>query len=537
MGILGAHKGAPLRGNNILIRTGRPMCLPIVGEVTINKSTIIQNILQNKSMQNHGFGCAFAPSNIALCKYWGKRDTELNLPHNSSLSIALGGKGAFTRITPNTETKDIIYLNNELIAGDKKFSQKISAYLDLFRELTNTYYTIKTEINLPVAAGLASSACGYAALIQALNNLYYWQLSATELSILARLGSGSASRSLWKGFVKWSVGVRPDGMDSCGTPIECNWPELRIGLLIFDNKEKLISSREAMQRTVDTAVGYAAWPCAAAADLIKLEQAIAQKKISLLGITAENNALLMHDLMQQAKPPINYSLPETIAAREQIWELRAGGTEVYFTQDAGPNLKLLFLSADTEKIRAVFPKIEVIAPFNNPKQEEVILVDDDDRSIGTEEKWRAHKCGHLHRAFSVFILRYKNNTTEILLQQRNADKYHSAGLWSNTCCSHPRPDEDLISAAVRRLLEELGFTADLTIFDKFTYTTKVTNELIENEIDHLLIGFNPIDNPPINKHEVQAYKWMSLQDLRDDLHKNPENYTPWLLLALERIGR
>jgi diphosphomevalonate decarboxylase len=502
---------------------------------TLNKSTIIQNILKNKVMQSEDFGCAFAPSNIALCKYWGKRDMELNLPYNSSLSIALSGKGTFTRLTPNEKTSDIIYHNHQLIGADETFAQKITKYLDLFRPFTKTYYTIKTEINLPIAAGLASSACGYAALIQALNNLYHWELSLTELSILARLGSGSACRSLWKGFVLWSAGISTDGMDSYGQPIECNWPELRIGILILDNQKKPISSREAMRRTVETSPDYASWPGNAAIDLIELQQAIAEKNLSLLGATAENNALLMHKLMQQATPSINYSLPKTLQAREQLWQLRTTGIQVYFTQDAGPNLKLLFLGPDTEKIREIFPEIEVIAPFNDPKKEEVILVDANDKAIGIEEKWQAHQYDHLHRAFSVFILRRQNNTLELLLQQRNADKYHTPNLWSNTCCSHPRPDEDIVSAATRRLQEEMGFMTDLSLIDKFNYTAKLTNGLTENEIDYLLVGFNSIANPPINRQEVQNYKWMSLENLLNNLHQNPQNYTPWLLPALERI--
>jgi diphosphomevalonate decarboxylase len=136
----------------------------------MNKLDIIQLILKNKAMNARESGFAFAPVNIALCKYWGKRDAELNLPYNSSLSIALGSKGAFTRIAINEKNADIVYVNTELLDPNALFAKKLTAYLDLFRPLTKTYYTVDTTVDVPIAAGFASSACGYAALVLALNN-------------------------------------------------------------------------------------------------------------------------------------------------------------------------------------------------------------------------------------------------------------------------------------------------------------------------------------------------------------------------------
>lgn len=499
----------------------------------MNKSTIIQKILKDKAMNARASGSAFAPVNIALCKYWGKRNTELNLPQNSSLSIALSSKGAFTRIVTNNENNDLVYANDKLLEQNSSFVKKLTTYLDLFRSLTKTYYTIHTTVDVPIAAGLASSACGYAALILALDNLYNWRLDRTQLSILARLGSGSACRSLWKGFVKWSAGERNDGMDSCGEEIKCNWPELRIGLLLIEAREKPIPSRQAMQNTVATSSVYPLWLNEANKDIIKLEQAIANKDFVTLGKTAESNALLMHETMQKACPPINYSLPETLRACEKIKQLRQTGVEVYFTQDAGPNLKLLFLAPDTQKVFSQFPEIEILAPFTNSKQEEVILVDENDKAIGVEEKLSAHKNRNLHRAFSIFVFRRINGKVELLLQQRNQDKYHAGGLWSNTCCSHPRPDEDVVSAAKRRLQEEMGFAADLLPVGKFNYIAKFPNGLIENEVDHVLASFISTDNFSANPKEVQNHKWMALDDLKLDVATNPQNYTPWLAQALE----
>ncbi len=500
----------------------------------MNKFAVVEQILQNKPFTNpRDEGHAFAPINIALCKYWGKRDEELNLPMTSSLSISLGSKGAYIRVTINTKPKDEIYINGELILNTE-FVKSLQNFLDLFRP-AKTFYKTTITIDVPIAIGLASSACIYAALVQALNHLYRWQLNRTRLSILARLGSGSACRSLWKGFVEWRVGTSPDGMDSHGFPMGHVWPELRIGLHVINRNKKLISSREAMRRTVATAKLYPSWPTKTAKDLVTLKQAIRNQDFKLLAETAETNALTMHAIMRNAIPPIIYTLPETIQARKTIWELRNTGTPVYFTQDAGPNLKLLFLESETKTIREAFPELEIIAPFSNPENAQVILVDENDKAIDTKEKLIAHQQGHLHRAFSVFIMRKRDNSIEMLLQQRREDKYHSGNLWSNTCCSHPRPDEDIISAAQRRLQEEMNCFADLYRVGKFQYFAKFANGLIENELDHVLVGTTEKESFLVNRREVQDYKWMKLSVLLKDLQHNPDKYTPWLPKALQIV--
>ncbi|KPJ67650.1 MAG: dihydrofolate reductase [Coxiella sp. DG_40] len=500
----------------------------------MNKTDIVKQILQDKSFTDHrAEGHAFAPINIALCKYWGKRDEELNLPVTSSFSISLGSKGAYIRVTINTKPNDEIYINGDLILNTE-FAKSLQNFLDLFRP-AKTFYKITTTIDVPIAIGLASSACIYAALVQALNHLYKWQLNRTQLSILARLGSGSACRSLWKGFVEWRMGTNLDGIDSHGFPMGHIWPELRIGLHIINLNKKLISSREAMRRTVATAKLYTSWPTKTAKDLVTLKQAIRNRDFKLLAETAETNALTMHAIMRDAIPPIIYTLPETIQARKKIWELRNSGILVYFTQDAGPNLKLLFLKSETKTIREVFPELEIIAPFSNPENAQVILVDENDKAIGIEEKLVAHQHGHLHRAFSVFITRKKENSIEVLLQQRREDKYHSGNQWSNTCCSHPRPDEDIISAAQRRLQEEMNCFADLYLIGKFQYSIKFANGLIENELDHVLVGTTEKETFLVNRREVQNYKWIKLPTLQTDLQDNPNKYTPWLPKALQIV--
>jgi diphosphomevalonate decarboxylase len=154
-------------------------------------------------------------------------------------------------------------------------------------------------------------------------------------------------------------------MDSYGELISDQWPELRIGLLVLNESEKPISSRDAMQRTVTTSPLYTAWPNKVSRDLSALKQAINLKDFSLLGKTAESNAMTMHATMLSAWPTICYFLPETISAMHKIWRLRQDGLQIFFTQDAGPNLKLIFLDKDKKSVQEYFPEMEVIEPFGN----------------------------------------------------------------------------------------------------------------------------------------------------------------------------
>ncbi len=164
-------------------------------------------------------------------------------------------------------------------------------------------------------------------------------------------------------------------------------------------------------------------------------------------------------------------------------------------------------------------------------KEEVILVDENDIAIGSMEKLEAHQKGILHRAFSVFIF---NNNNELLLQRRALTKYHSAGLWTNTCCSHPQPNEDTLAAANRRLKEEMGMQTTLTHKTSFIYKTNFDNGLTEHEFDHVFIG-NTNTNPIINPEEVDSFKWISLEKLKANIKTHPELYTSWFKIAMEKV--
>lgn len=306
---------------------------------------------------------AFAPTNIALCKYWGKRNQELNLPVTSSLSISLGKKGASVALKCIDAMQDVVTLNGNAIAEEAAFYKRLVTYLDLFRLESTSRLAVTIQSNIPVAAGLASSACGFASLAIALNDLFAWQLTTTELSILARLGSGSASRSIWQGFVEWQVGEREDGMDSHGVALTDVWPGLCIGLLIVSDGEKSVSSREAMQRTVATSPLYSAWPQKVADDMFTLKRAIAHRDFIALGQAAESNAMTMHATMLSAWPPVSYAIPETVLAMQNVWRLRAQGLPLYFTQDAGPNIKLLFEKTNLDFVKSHFPHVDIIEPF------------------------------------------------------------------------------------------------------------------------------------------------------------------------------
>ncbi len=161
----------------------------------------------------------------------------------------------------------------------------------------------------------------------------------------------------------------------------------------------------------------------------------------------------------------------------------------------------------------------------------VVLVNQEDKEIGKMEKMEAHQKGLLHRAFSVFVF---NDQNELMIHQRALSKYHSAGLWTNTCCSHQKVGESSINAAHRRLIEEMGFDCKLEKAFEFTYRAELENGLIENEYDHVFIGkYNQLPN--INSDEVNDWKWISIENLNLELQSNPNLYTEWFKLSWKKV--
>ncbi len=164
-------------------------------------------------------------------------------------------------------------------------------------------------------------------------------------------------------------------------------------------------------------------------------------------------------------------------------------------------------------------------------EERIILVDSYDKETGTMEKLAAHFQGKLHRAFSVFIF---NGEGQLLLQKRAATKYHSGGLWSNTCCSHPKPGETMEQAVQRRLMEEMGFACPTTEIFCFTYRAKLDNGIVENEYDHILVG-KYTGQPKANPDEAEDWKWADIDDLKLDRQRYPEEYTYWFNQLLDDV--
>lgn len=323
----------------------------------ITKHQVISQLINFNNITQDSVS-AFAPSNIALIKYWGKRNVELNLPTTSSLSIDLGQYGAHTNISISEQNE--FFVNKNLMSASSPFSQRLAKFLQLFSQKSNYCFKVTTEVNLPIAAGLASSACGFAAITLALNKLFNWQLSKEKLSIIARLGSGSASRSLYSGFVKWHAGIRDDGFDCIAQKLPIQWPEFSTALLIVSPKQKKINSTKAMQHVTKTSPFYGIWPQQVIQDLQNIEQYLHDKNFTACGQLVEQNALAMHALNMAARPAIVYSTAETIKYIHKIWQLRHDGLEIYFSQDAGANLKLFFLAKDRKTVQEIFPESHII---------------------------------------------------------------------------------------------------------------------------------------------------------------------------------
>lgn len=306
---------------------------------------------------------AYAPSNIALSKYWGKRDAARNLPLNSSLSISLAEWGSHTTVRPSDDGQDEVSLNGETLPVTSKFVAKALKFADLFRGGKDIPLVIETRNTIPTAAGLASSASGFAALTRALCGSFGLGLNESEMSLIARIGSGSATRSFWHGFVRWDKGMAEDGSDSFAQPLAHHWPEFRIAIVPVDVGPKSHSSRDGMNHTVATSPLFATWPEQAERDCRAIEEAVAEQDFPTLGALAEANALAMHATMQAARPALSYLTSESWLILERLWKARQEGLHAYATMDAGANVKLLFLKESEADVRSLFPQAQVIDPF------------------------------------------------------------------------------------------------------------------------------------------------------------------------------
>ncbi|MHC5375135.1 diphosphomevalonate decarboxylase [Enterococcus sp. LJL120] len=316
-------------------------------------------------------GKARAHTNIALIKYWGKADQELIIPMNSSLSLTLDAFYSETQVTFSKEfTADSFYLNGAVQSAAE--NKKIIQFLNRARKLgkTTDFAKVESQNFVPTAAGLASSASGLAALAGACNEALDLQMTPTELSRFARKGSGSACRSIFGGFAEWQKGDSDE--TSFAVPIEAaGWEnELAMIFILINDQQKDVSSRDGMQRTVETSVFYDGWLKAVNEDIETAKKAIAQKDFKLLGETTEANGLKMHATTLGAQPPFTYWSPNSLVAMNRVRELRTAGFDCYFTMDAGPNVKILTkknqVPALIEELKQTFSPEQIISAAAGP---------------------------------------------------------------------------------------------------------------------------------------------------------------------------
>lgn len=319
---------------------------------------------------------AVAHPNIALIKYWGKRDERLILPVTDSLSMTLDVFPTTThvRLVPGAG-QDEVTLNGTPATGDA--GRRITAFLDLVRERAGSDLraVVDTHNTVPTGAGLASSASGFAALAMAAAAAYGLDLDATALSRLARRGSGSASRSLFGDFTVWHAGPDTDDpvaadLGSYAEPVPTADLDPALVIAVVNAGPKPVSSREAMRRTVDTSPLYRPWADSSRDDLTDMRAALTKGDLTAVGEIAERNALGMHATMLAARPAVRYLSPATVTVLDQVLQLRQEGIAAYATMDAGPNVKVLCPRADADRVadavRAAAPDSTVLVAGPGP---------------------------------------------------------------------------------------------------------------------------------------------------------------------------
>lgn len=295
-------------------------------------------------------------TNIALIKYWGKRDKDLFLPTNSSISMTLDRFYTQTHVCfDSNRQEDCIELDGQQLMGNDK--RKVERFLSLVRKETgiDDYAYVQSRNHVPIASGYASSASAFSALAgAALSAALEKPVDAIAfewISRIARQGSGSACRSVYGGFVEWQMGRRDDGRDSYAVPIlsKDEWPVAVVSVTV-NRKAKKVSSREGMERTMETSPFYGGWLATIHEDLTALRKAIDNRDFTLLGQVLEYNAMKMHATMLGANPPVVYWEGQTLDIMEQVRQMRHQGLEAYATTDAGPNVKIICQVRDVQAI-------------------------------------------------------------------------------------------------------------------------------------------------------------------------------------------
>ncbi len=300
---------------------------------------------------------ARANVNVALIKYWGKRDAALNLPATGSISLTLDGLWVEASCAFGAGSNDDCLIDGRpAVEPDRG---RLLRFVDLVRAEAGieAKAAVRTTSGVPNGVGLASSAAAFASLALATSRAAGLRLEAPALSALARRGSGSAARSIFGGFVEWHRGARPDGLDSIAEPLlaPSDW-DVRVVVAVVSSARKPVSSRDGMKRAAASPL-YPAWVDAAERDLTIARGAIAARDLEALGLVAEHSAFKMHAVGLAARPPLLYWLAATIECVHRVWALREEGTRGWVTIDAGPQVKVLCDPADAHRIAAALADV------------------------------------------------------------------------------------------------------------------------------------------------------------------------------------
>ena len=306
-------------------------------------------------------------ANIAIVKYWGKKDVAKMIPATSSISLTLNDMFTKTEMefindedieiavekemkSENCKDKysdmtDLFYLNGEL--QDSVHTEKISKVVDLFRENRNQKVKISTINNMPTAAGLSSSSSGLSAVIKACNELFGKNYTQSELAQISKFGSGSSSRSFFGPIAAWDKDT--------GEIYEVKTDlKLAMIVLVLNENKKEISSRNGMELCAKTSTYFDEWVKQSEIDFVNMKKYLAENDLEKVGILTEENALRMHKTTETANPPFSYFNEKTYEAMDFVKNLRNSGEKCYFTMDAGPNVKVLCLEEDLEKLAGIF---------------------------------------------------------------------------------------------------------------------------------------------------------------------------------------
>ena len=308
-------------------------------------------------------------ANIAIVKYWGKKDAKKMIPATSSISLTLNDMFTETemefisdediKISVEKEMKngdykdkfsnmtDLFYLNGEL--QDSVHTEKISKVVDLFRENRSQKVKISTTNNMPTAAGLSSSSSGLSAVIKACNELFGKNYTQSELAQISKFGSGSSSRSFFGPIAAWDKDT--------GEIYEVKTDlKLAMIVLVLNENKKEISSRNGMELCAKTSTYFDEWVKQSEIDFINMKKYLAENDFEKVGTLTEENALRMHKTTETGNPPFTYFNEKTYEAMDFVKNLRNNGEKCYFTMDAGPNVKVLCLEEDLEKLAGIFGK-------------------------------------------------------------------------------------------------------------------------------------------------------------------------------------